>query len=70
MNEGRLKVAKHLKEWFREKGLYHRKDGKVIRKFDDLMSATRYAYQSLRFADVEPRSLYRQRKRAVGLRNW
>lgn len=30
--------------------MYHRKDGRVIRKHDDLMSATRYACQSLRYA--------------------
>ncbi len=70
MEEGRFRVAKHLKDWFREKGLYHRKDGKVVRKFDDLMSASRYAYQSLRFADVQPVTTQRRVKRAVGMRNW
>jgi hypothetical protein len=30
--------------------MYHRKDGKVIPLRDDLMSATRYAFQSQRFA--------------------
>jgi hypothetical protein len=30
--------------------MYHRKDGKIVRKVDDLMSATRYAAQSLRYA--------------------
>ena len=70
MEEGRFRVAKHLVAWFREKGLYHRKDGKVVRKFDDLMSATRYAFQSLRFADVAPTPKRRAVKRAVGMRNW
>ncbi|MDP3938771.1 MAG: terminase family protein, partial [Deltaproteobacteria bacterium] len=37
---GRLKVAKHLVDWFDEFRLYHREDGLVVRKNDDLMSAT------------------------------
>ena len=69
MEEGRFKVARHLKEWFREKGLYHRKDGQVVRKYDDLMSASRYAYQSLRFADVQP-TIVQRKKVFKGARNW
>ena len=30
--------------------MYHRKDGKVVPLRDDLLSATRYAFQSQRFA--------------------
>ena len=30
--------------------MYHRKDNKVVPIRDDLMSATRYAFQSQRFA--------------------
>ena len=30
--------------------MYHRKGGKVVPLRDDLMSATRYAFQSQRFA--------------------
>lgn len=40
---GRLKVAKHLTEWFQEYTNYHRKDGLLVKKHDDLMSATRIA---------------------------
>ena len=61
LQTGRLKVFSHLQEWFREFRIYHRKDGKVIRQNDDLMSATRYAIQSLRFATVnnwQPRAEY------------
>ena len=50
MQTGRFKVFNHLDQWFQEFRMYHRKDGKVIRKRDDLMSATRYACQSLRYA--------------------
>lgn len=38
---GRLKVASHLAEWFVEYNDYHRKDGLIVRKNDDLMSMTR-----------------------------
>ena len=54
MQTGRLKVASHLEQWFEEFRLYHRKDGKLVKANDDLMSATRYALMMLRFADVEP----------------
>lgn len=30
MQTGRLKVAKHLHDWWEEFRLYHRKDGKVV----------------------------------------
>lgn len=50
METGRLKVASHLSEWFEEFRLYHRKDGKVVKMYDDLMSATRYGIMMLRFA--------------------
>lgn len=53
MQTGRLKVSKHLTEWFDEFRLYHRKDGKVVKERDDLMSATRYAIMMLRFAEPE-----------------
>jgi Terminase RNaseH-like domain len=50
MKSGRFKVFKHLNDWWEEFRLYHRKDGKVVKEGDDLMSATRYALMSLRFA--------------------
>ncbi len=53
MQTGRLKVFDHLADWFEEFQLYHRKDGRVVKEQDDLMSATRYALISLRFARVE-----------------
>ncbi len=49
---GRLKVFDHLQDWYKEYRIYHRKDGKIVRKNDDLMSATRYAVQSLRYATI------------------
>lgn len=41
MTTGRLKVAAHLSLWFEELRDYHRKDGLIVKRRDDLMSATR-----------------------------
>jgi phage terminase large subunit-like protein len=46
----KLLVAAHLSEWFDEYGGYHRKDGKIVKVDDDLMSATRVGIMMLRFA--------------------
>lgn len=50
MRSGRLKVAAHLSEWFEEYRFYHRKDGKIVKIKDDLMSATRIAVMQKRSA--------------------
>jgi phage terminase large subunit-like protein len=57
MQSGRFKVFKHLNDWFDEFRLYHRKDGRVHKEGDDLMSATRYAVMMLRYArtDIPPK---------------
>ena len=50
---GKLKVASHLVSWFDEYLSYERgEDGKVIKRMDDLMSATRIGCMSLRYARV------------------
>lgn len=53
METGRFKVFSHLRDWFKEFGMYHRKEGKIIKLDDDLMSATRYAVMSTRFAEIQ-----------------
>jgi Terminase RNaseH-like domain/Terminase large subunit, T4likevirus-type, N-terminal len=53
MQTGRFKVFKHLNDWWEEFRLYHRKDGKVVKEGDDLMSATRYAIMMLRHASTK-----------------
>lgn len=53
MQTGRFKVARHLEQWFEEFRLYHRKDGKVVKEGDDILSATRYACMALRHAKVQ-----------------
>ena len=50
LETGRLKVFKTCTMWQEERRLYHRKDGKVVKKDDDLMDATRYALMMLRHA--------------------
>ena len=64
MQTGRFKVFAHLNDWFEEFRLYHRKDGKIVKEHDDLMSATRYALMMLRFASTEP--VRRQRVQPAG----
>ena len=46
----KFKVFSTLSDWFEEFRMYHRKDNKVVPLRDDLMSSTRYAFQSQRFA--------------------
>lgn len=53
MQTGRLKVFGHLEDWFEEFRLYHRKDGKIVKENDDLLSATRYAMMMLRYAEPQ-----------------
>ncbi|MGH7411465.1 MAG: terminase large subunit domain-containing protein, partial [Candidatus Methylomirabilis sp.] len=50
MKTGRFKVASHLQNWWEEFRHYHRKDGKIVKKKDDLLSATRMAVMMLRYA--------------------
>jgi phage terminase large subunit-like protein len=52
---GRLKVAKHLTQWFEEFRMYHREDGKLVKVEDDLLSATRYGLMMLRHAVLPKR---------------
>lgn len=54
MQSGRFKVFDHLNDWFEEFRMYHRKDGKIVKLGDDLMSATRYADMMKRHAITKP----------------
>jgi hypothetical protein len=66
MQTGRFKVFAHLKEWFDEFRLYHRKDGKIVKERDDLLSATRYAVMMKRFAEAQPTGRKPGARRAGG----
>lgn len=49
----RLRVFSHLTDWFEEFRLYHRKDGMIVPKIDDLLAATRYGMMMRRFAKTQ-----------------
>jgi hypothetical protein len=66
MQTGRFKVFAHLKEWFDEFRLYHRKDGKIVKERDDLLSASRYGLMMKRFAEAEPSRRERTRRPGAG----
>lgn len=53
MQTGRFKVFHHLRDWFEEFNLYHRKDGLIVKEGDDLLSATRYAVMMKRYAKTK-----------------
>lgn len=55
MQTDRFKVFDHLDEWFEEFRLYHRKDGKIVKLREDILSATRYGVMTIRKAEVAPR---------------
>lgn len=55
MFEGRLKIFTTCFEVFEEMRQYHRKDGKIIREDDDVISAIRYALMMARFAKTRYR---------------
>lgn len=50
MTTGRLKVASQLSDWFTEFREYHRDEGKIIKLYDDLLSATRVGIMAKRYA--------------------
>jgi len=73
METGRLKVFSTCTEFFREKGIYHRKNvngqSQIVKLQDDVISAVRYAVQSLRHAQTEVVYIPEPSRR-VGARNW
>lgn len=50
MQTGRFKVSSNLSEWFEEFSMYYRQEGLIVKKGDDLMSATRIACMAIRHA--------------------
>lgn len=54
MQTGRWKVFATCGGWFSEFRLYHRKDGKIVKLQDDLISSSRYALMMLRHARTKP----------------
>jgi hypothetical protein len=68
MQTNRFKVFSTFREWFEEFRLYHRKDGKIVKERDDLMSATRIGVMMLRFAETQSDSDFRPSP--PGNRSW
>lgn len=62
MLTGRWKVFDSCTEWLEERRLYHRKDGKIVKERDDVLSASRYALMMLRYAEVKPSASMLKRK--------
>ena len=54
MQTGHWKVFNTCMDWIEEFRLYHRKDGKIVKERDDLISASRYALMMKRFACTKP----------------
>ncbi len=50
MRDGRLKVARHLEAFFKEKRSYYRTDDMIIKSNDHIMDALRYLEMMLRYA--------------------
>jgi hypothetical protein len=55
MLTGRFKVFAGQNEWIEEFRMYHRKEGKIVKLKDDLISSTRYAEMMLRHAITKPK---------------
>lgn len=53
MQTGRFKIFNTCQSWIEEFRMLHRKDGKVVKERDDLISASRYALMMKRFAAVK-----------------
>lgn len=69
MQTKRFKVFKNLHPWLDEWRMYHRVDGKIIKQYDDLMDATRYAALSIRHATTETFKIKRAQP-PRGATNW
>lgn len=67
MQTGRFKVSRHLNRWFEQFRFYHRKDGKIVRENDDILSATFYAVMMLRYAVTQTETSRRPSKTVGGL---
>ena len=53
MQTGRFKVFSHLAPWWEEFRMYHRVEGKIVKKLDDIMDATRYGVMMIARGKVQ-----------------
>jgi phage terminase large subunit-like protein len=72
MESDRLRVFSTCPQWFEEYRMYHRKDGKIVKLRDDLISSTRYGIMMLRYAQLPPRDIDKDKQGAFARRanNW
>jgi hypothetical protein len=66
MLTGRWKVFANLGAWMGEFRLYHREGGRIVKRNDDLISASRYALMMRRFAGTRPREKPGREPRSEG----
>lgn len=62
MQTGRWRVFRTCTPWLEEYRQYHRKDGKIVKEFDDTISASRYGLMMLRHAITQPLRRSKQRQ--------
>jgi hypothetical protein len=74
MQTNRLKVDKNLHQWFEEYRSYHRKEGRIVAEFDDLMKATHYLLMMLRYSVADEDAPQKQdrysRRRSTRANTW
>lgn len=64
MKTGRWKVFRTCTAWLEEFRSYHRKDGRIVKRFDDAISASRYALMAMpSHAAIKPLPATAQRAR-------
>jgi len=52
MRSGGFKVFNHLQDFFAEKRIYHRKNGKIVKANDHVLDAVRIGVMDIRFAEI------------------
>ena len=73
MRTNRFKVFSTCTEFFHEKRLFHRKEGQIVAKNDDILSATRMAFIMRRYAKLAPPAVSVRKgptKPILGGRRW
>lgn len=67
MQKGKFKVFNHCAKWIEERRMYHRENGKIVKRKDDFISASRYGIMMLRFAVTEPLNKAKSERRRTRL---
>lgn len=68
MLTGRWRVFRQCTQWLEEFRQYHRRDGKVVKLYDDAISASRYGMMMLRYATTNQKSSKITRSRSSSWR--